>query len=282
MTIEHPIVVRLDGTNAEEGRQILAEAAPPNLHVEPTMLDGGAARGGAGRDDRRLVASGREAYRESAAHREGADLDLIVEWAAGARDRARRRDRRRPRRAAAARGRARGRQLATRRPGCSPTSSAGPRTCRSRTAASTSSSCRDRARTTSTDVARGRARDGARRAATVVIVDDNLYVGERVEEAEQLRDPTHVRNYTEEEWRAFFEAAGLEVEEVERFEQAASSSSRGSTRAGCAGEDAERVRELLADRIEDGDSCSTGSLLEEGGARWRSSSTATRSSSSRA
>jgi succinyl-CoA synthetase beta subunit len=34
-----PIVVRLDGTNAEEGRRILAEAAPPNLHVEPTMLD---------------------------------------------------------------------------------------------------------------------------------------------------------------------------------------------------------------------------------------------------
>ena len=37
--IEHPIVVRFDGTNAEEGRAILAEAAPPNLHVEATMLD---------------------------------------------------------------------------------------------------------------------------------------------------------------------------------------------------------------------------------------------------
>ena len=36
--IEHPIVVRFDGTNAEEGRELLAEAAPPNLHVEPTML----------------------------------------------------------------------------------------------------------------------------------------------------------------------------------------------------------------------------------------------------
>ena len=34
-----PIVVRLDGTNAEEGRRILAEAARPNLEVEPTMLD---------------------------------------------------------------------------------------------------------------------------------------------------------------------------------------------------------------------------------------------------
>ncbi len=34
-----PIVVRLDGTNAEEGLKILAEAAPPNLYVSPTMLD---------------------------------------------------------------------------------------------------------------------------------------------------------------------------------------------------------------------------------------------------
>src|ERR671930_256370 len=39
MGLELPIVVRLDGTNAEEGRRILAEAAPPNLHVEPTMLE---------------------------------------------------------------------------------------------------------------------------------------------------------------------------------------------------------------------------------------------------
>jgi len=39
MSIEHPIVVRLDGTSAEEGRRLLAEAAPPNLYVEPTMLD---------------------------------------------------------------------------------------------------------------------------------------------------------------------------------------------------------------------------------------------------
>jgi succinyl-CoA synthetase beta subunit len=38
MSIELPIVVRLDGTNAEEGRAMLAEAAPPNLYVEETML----------------------------------------------------------------------------------------------------------------------------------------------------------------------------------------------------------------------------------------------------
>jgi succinyl-CoA synthetase beta subunit len=39
MGLELPMVVRLDGTNAAEGRQILADAAPPNLHVSPTMLE---------------------------------------------------------------------------------------------------------------------------------------------------------------------------------------------------------------------------------------------------
>jgi len=39
ISIEEPIVVRLDGTNAEEGRQLLAEAGSEDLHVEPTMLD---------------------------------------------------------------------------------------------------------------------------------------------------------------------------------------------------------------------------------------------------
>jgi succinyl-CoA synthetase beta subunit len=39
LTIEQPIVVRLDGTNAEEGRRLLVEAAPKNLYVEATMLE---------------------------------------------------------------------------------------------------------------------------------------------------------------------------------------------------------------------------------------------------
>jgi succinyl-CoA synthetase beta subunit len=39
MPIDDPIVVRLDGTNAEEGRRLLEEASPPNLHPEATMLD---------------------------------------------------------------------------------------------------------------------------------------------------------------------------------------------------------------------------------------------------
>jgi succinyl-CoA synthetase beta subunit len=39
LDLEVPLVVRLDGTNSEEGLQILAEAALPNLHQEKTMLD---------------------------------------------------------------------------------------------------------------------------------------------------------------------------------------------------------------------------------------------------
>jgi succinyl-CoA synthetase beta subunit len=33
-----PIVVRLDGTNEEEGRRIISERAPANVVVEATML----------------------------------------------------------------------------------------------------------------------------------------------------------------------------------------------------------------------------------------------------
>lgn len=36
----YPIVVRLDGTNSEEAREILADAGRPNIHPEATMLDG--------------------------------------------------------------------------------------------------------------------------------------------------------------------------------------------------------------------------------------------------
>jgi len=40
MDLEHPLVVRLDGTNSEEGLGLLADADLPNLHVEKTMLGG--------------------------------------------------------------------------------------------------------------------------------------------------------------------------------------------------------------------------------------------------
>jgi succinyl-CoA synthetase beta subunit len=39
LDLQVPLVVRLDGTNSEEGLAILAEADLPNLHQEKTMLD---------------------------------------------------------------------------------------------------------------------------------------------------------------------------------------------------------------------------------------------------
>jgi ubiquinone/menaquinone biosynthesis C-methylase UbiE len=88
----------------------------------------------------------------------------------------------------------------------------------------------------------------ARVSNRLVVVEDTLFSSEGHEEAERLRDPTHVRNYTEDEWRSFFEEAGLEVEQIEPFEKRHELDAW-LARTGCAGEDAERVKELLADRM---------------------------------
>jgi SAM-dependent methyltransferase len=86
----------------------------------------------------------------------------------------------------------------------------------------------------------------------LVVVEDTLYSSEPHEQAEKLRDPTHVRNYTEDEWRELLTEAGLEVEQVECFEKEHPLEDW-LARTGCEGEDAARVRELLADRLtEDG------------------------------
>jgi SAM-dependent methyltransferase len=82
-----------------------------------------------------------------------------------------------------------------------------------------------------------------------LIVEDTLYVSEAVEEAERLRDPTHVSSYSEHEWRAFLEAAGLTIEAVETYEKR-HPLEQWLARTDTSEEDATRVRELLADRIE--------------------------------
>ena len=94
-------------------------------------------------------------------------------------------------------------------------------------------------------------REMARVSRELVLVEDTLYESEGVEEAERLHDPSHVRSYSEQEWRGFLAEAGLEVEQVELVEKRQSLDSW-LERTGCVGEDAERVRELLAHRIEDG------------------------------
>jgi len=89
----------------------------------------------------------------------------------------------------------------------------------------------------------------ARISRDLVVVEDTLYVSEAVEEAEILRDPTHIRSYSEAEWRGFLESAGLAVEEVERFEKR-HPLEEWLARTGTSEEDGARVRELLAEQIE--------------------------------
>jgi SAM-dependent methyltransferase len=91
----------------------------------------------------------------------------------------------------------------------------------------------------------------ARVAADRVLVVDNMYMGDAIEEAERLRDPSHVRNYSEDEWRGFLERAGLEVAEVVRFDKPIELEPW-FERTGCVGADRERARELLRPRIEGG------------------------------
>jgi SAM-dependent methyltransferase len=91
-----------------------------------------------------------------------------------------------------------------------------------------------------TRVARGR-----------VVICDNTFVSETSEEADRLRDPSHVRNYGVAEWESFFELAGLEIAD-ERHMERPLEIEPWLARVDCTGADAERVRELLGDRIVDG------------------------------
>ena len=91
----------------------------------------------------------------------------------------------------------------------------------------------------------------ARVSRALVLIADNLYLGEDGEEADRLHDPTHVRNYSDGEWRELFAEAGLEVEQFEREDKRIDFQGW-LDRAGTPEEDAERAEELLGDRIEDG------------------------------
>ena len=100
----------------------------------------------------------------------------------------------------------------------------------------------------------------ARVSRELLIVEDTLFASAEVEEAERLRDPTHVSSYTEHEWRSFLDAAGFEVEAVELFEKRRPVDAW-LARTATSEEDAARVRELLADRIDDGAYVDTKILL---------------------
>jgi SAM-dependent methyltransferase len=91
----------------------------------------------------------------------------------------------------------------------------------------------------------------ARVASDRVVVCDNTFTSESAEEADRLRDPSHVRNYGVPEWRSFFELAGLEVAD-EVFLVRDTDFEDWLDRTETPQDARPRVRELLDSRVRDG------------------------------
>jgi SAM-dependent methyltransferase len=189
-----------------------------------------------------------ELYAESDAHRAGEDLELLVEWARGARTGL---DVATGGGHVARRLREEGLEVVT----CDPAPGMRPDVvCRAEDLPFRDSSfdvvaCRTAAHHF-TDVGAA-VMEMARVSSALVLIVDTVNMGVAAEEAEALRDPSHVRNYTEEEWREIVASAGLDVEEI-RFTANTFDFAAWLERTGCEGEVAERVRELLGARVVDG------------------------------
>jgi SAM-dependent methyltransferase len=189
-----------------------------------------------------------QAYRESEAHRRGRDLDLIVEWSTGARTAL---DVATGGGHVARRLREAGVQVVTTdaAPGMEPDV-----VCRSEELPFADGSfdvvvCRVAAHHFD-DVALA-VREMGRVSAGLVLIADNLFGGEELEQAEKVRDPSHVRNYSEVEWRRLLEDAGARIAVVEGIEHPVELQGW-LDRAGCTGADAQRVRDLVAERTAGG------------------------------
>jgi SAM-dependent methyltransferase len=189
-----------------------------------------------------------EAYRASDAHRDGEDLDQLVEWARGARTAL---DVASGGGHVARRLREAGLEVVT----CDPSPGMQPDViCRAEDIPFASGSfdvvaCRT-APHHFEDVARA-VREMARVAAEQVLIVDTVYMGEDVERAEKLRDPSHVRNYSEAEWLELAAQAGLRVLETKTFEHSFDLDAW-LARTGCAGDDAREAVRLLGARARDG------------------------------
>jgi ubiquinone/menaquinone biosynthesis C-methylase UbiE len=91
----------------------------------------------------------------------------------------------------------------------------------------------------------------ARVARDRVVICDNTFTSEAAEEADRLRDPSHVRNYGVAEWHSFFELAGLRVAD-ETFMVRDTDFEDWLARTETPAEVRPRVRGLLESRLRDG------------------------------
>jgi SAM-dependent methyltransferase len=78
----------------------------------------------------------------------------------------------------------------------------------------------------------------------VLVLEDMLYRTEEEQEAEKLRDPSHTRSLSADEWRDLLVDAGLEIEQELYFSKT-HGMEEWLERTGCEGDTAARVRELL-------------------------------------
>ncbi|MSO95615.1 MAG: class I SAM-dependent methyltransferase [Thermoleophilia bacterium] len=189
-----------------------------------------------------------EMYRTSDAHREGPDLDLLVGWAVGARTALD---------VATGGGHLAGRlrEAGIEVVSCDPAPGMHPDViCRAEDLPFADGSfdvVSTRVAAHHYDDVEQAVAEMARVAADAVLIVDNLFMGDDVEEAEKLRDPSHVRNHSEAEWREFVTRAGLRVEEVRLFEKPIAFQPW-LDRCGCDGDEAERATALLGDRVNGG------------------------------
>jgi SAM-dependent methyltransferase len=190
----------------------------------------------------------RDAYVESDAHRQGEDLDRLVSWAAGARTAL---DVATGGGHVARRLREAGLEVVTTdaAPGMRPDVVCAAEHLPFADASFDLVACRTAAHHFA-DV-RAAVREMARVAGGRVLIVDTVNMGDEIEEAERLRDPSHVRNYSDTEWRGFVLEAGLGLGEVACF---AHSFDAGAwlARTGCEGDEAARVLGLLGSRVADG------------------------------
>jgi SAM-dependent methyltransferase len=187
-------------------------------------------------------------YRDSEAHRQGADLDLVVEWSAGAKTAL---DVATGGGHVARRLREEGIDVVTvdPAPGMRPDVISRAEELPFADGSFDVVACRVAAHHFA-DVPAA-VSEMARVSRDRVIVVDNLFLDDDAEEADRVRDPSHVRNQSEAEWRAVFAGAGLRIDDVRRFDKPIEVEPW-LERAATPAEDAERVRELLAERVEDG------------------------------